>query len=60
MEYTAVSNQLPNELLTILRMQEIPAAQHDAWDLGMVTTDDFTQAEVRNYRQAALLCKLCT
>ena len=27
-------------------MQGIAAKQHDAWDIGMTTTDDFTQAEV--------------
>jgi len=29
-----------------LRGQGVPARQHDAWDLGLTTTDDFTQAEV--------------
>lgn len=29
-----------------LRTQGIPARQYDAWDLGMTTTDNFTNAEV--------------
>ena len=27
-------------------VQGIPSQQHDAWNIGMTTTDDFTQAEV--------------
>ncbi|GLC36554.1 hypothetical protein PLESTB_000161300 [Pleodorina starrii] len=29
-----------------LRSQGVPARQHDAWDLGLTTTDDFTNADV--------------
>uniref|UniRef100_A0A7S0R5D6 Aspartokinase n=1 Tax=Chlamydomonas leiostraca TaxID=1034604 RepID=A0A7S0R5D6_9CHLO len=29
-----------------LRVQGIPARQYDAWELGMTTTDDFTNADV--------------
>ncbi|GLI62257.1 hypothetical protein VaNZ11_004863 [Volvox africanus] len=29
-----------------LRAQGVPARQHDAWDLGLTTTDDFTNADV--------------
>ncbi|EFJ51395.1 hypothetical protein VOLCADRAFT_87637, partial [Volvox carteri f. nagariensis] len=29
-----------------LRAQGIPARQHDAWELGLTTTDDFTNADV--------------
>lgn len=27
-------------------LQGIPARQHDAWNIGMTTSDDFTMAEV--------------
>ncbi|GFR50737.1 hypothetical protein Agub_g12994 [Astrephomene gubernaculifera] len=29
-----------------LRTKGVPARQHDAWDLGLTTTDDFTNADV--------------
>ena len=29
-----------------LRRLGIPARQHDAWDLGLVTSDEFTNAEI--------------
>ncbi|GIL62599.1 hypothetical protein Vafri_16782 [Volvox africanus] len=29
-----------------LRAQGVPARQHDAWDLGLTTTDDFNNADV--------------
>ena len=32
-----------------LPLQGVPAVQHDAWVIGMTTTDDFTEAEV-NYQ----------
>ncbi len=45
-----------------LPMQGIPARQYDAWDLGMTTTDDFTNAdiiyEVRGTRCTAYPCRV--
>ncbi|KXZ46967.1 hypothetical protein GPECTOR_39g461 [Gonium pectorale] len=29
-----------------MRVQGVPARQHDAWELGLTTTDDFTNADV--------------
>lgn len=34
-----------------LRVQGVPARQYDAWDLGMTTNDDFTNADV-NYEES--------
>ncbi len=31
---------------SFLRAQGVPARQHDAWDLGFTTTDDFGNAEI--------------
>lgn len=35
----------------LLVLQGVGARQHDAWDLGMVSSDDFTNADVR-YEQS--------
>lgn len=34
-------------LILSAHRQGIKARQHDAWEIGMTTTDDFAQADVR-------------
>lgn len=39
------------DVLNVFFMQGVGARQHDAWDLGLVSSDDFTNADVR-YEQS--------
>lgn len=41
----------PGHALMLSALQGVAARQHDAWDLGMVSSDDFTNADVR-YEQS--------
>ncbi|GFH09731.1 aspartokinase, partial [Haematococcus lacustris] len=45
-EVERLLNELQQLLIGICIMQGVAAKQYDAWELGMVTTDDFTNADV--------------